>query len=61
VRDRIAPRLEKIIESRGYLVLNWGDAGWVYFFTKSPAVRPDEELAGWVPERPDAVRLGTPR
>jgi hypothetical protein len=20
-----------------------------------------EELAGWVPERPDAVRLGTPR
>src|SRR5579862_1420336 len=42
VRDRIAPRLEKIIESRGYLVLNWGDAGWVYFFTKSPAVRPDE-------------------
>jgi NADH-quinone oxidoreductase subunit B len=26
-----------------------------------PAVRRDEELAGWVPERPDAVRLGTPR
>jgi NADH-quinone oxidoreductase subunit B len=25
------------------------------------AVRRDEELAGWVPERPDAVRLGTPR
>jgi TRAP-type C4-dicarboxylate transport system substrate-binding protein len=29
VRDRIAPRLEKMIAARGYLVLNWGDAGWV--------------------------------
>jgi TRAP-type C4-dicarboxylate transport system substrate-binding protein len=42
VRDRIAPRLEKIIEARGFLVLNWGDAGWVYFFTKTSAVHPDE-------------------
>ncbi|HLY19569.1 MAG TPA: TRAP transporter substrate-binding protein DctP [Bryobacteraceae bacterium] len=42
VRDRIAPRLEKIIEARGFLVLNWGDAGWVYFFTKTPAVRLDD-------------------
>jgi TRAP-type C4-dicarboxylate transport system substrate-binding protein len=38
VRDRMAPKLEKIIEARGYLVLNWGDAGWVYFFTKTPVM-----------------------
>ncbi|MFN7997789.1 MAG: TRAP transporter substrate-binding protein DctP [Bryobacteraceae bacterium] len=39
VRDRVAPRLEKMIEARGYLVLNWGDAGWVHFFTTRPASR----------------------
>lgn len=42
VRDRISPRLEKGLEQRGYIVLNWGDAGWVHFFTKRPVMRPDE-------------------
>jgi len=36
VRDRIAPRLEKRILDKGYLVLNWGDAGWVQFFSTKP-------------------------
>jgi TRAP-type C4-dicarboxylate transport system substrate-binding protein len=39
VRDRIAPRLETMIEKRGFLVLNWGDVGWVHFFTSVPALR----------------------
>jgi TRAP-type C4-dicarboxylate transport system substrate-binding protein len=39
VRDRMAPRLEKMFEAKGYVVLNWGDAGWVHFFTKTPAAR----------------------
>jgi TRAP-type C4-dicarboxylate transport system substrate-binding protein len=39
VRDRIAPKLEKRIEARGFLVLNWGDAGWVHFFSTKPAAR----------------------
>lgn len=42
VRDRIAPRLEKALAARGYIVLNWADAGWVHFFTRSPAMTPDE-------------------
>jgi TRAP-type transport system periplasmic protein len=42
VRDRIAPRLEKMIEARGYLVLNWGDAGWVQFFSTKPVRRVDD-------------------
>jgi TRAP-type transport system periplasmic protein len=42
VRDRIADRLEKGLAQRGFLVLNWGDAGWIHFFTKQPASRPDE-------------------
>ena len=42
IRDRIAPRLEKLLEEKGYLVLNWGDAGWVHFFTKRPATKLDD-------------------
>ena len=42
VRDHIAPRLEKGLLDRGFVVLNWGDAGWVHFFTKQPAMHPDE-------------------
>ena len=42
VRDRVAPRLEKMLRDRGFVVLNWGDVGWVHFFTKRPASTPDD-------------------
>jgi TRAP-type C4-dicarboxylate transport system substrate-binding protein len=42
VRDHVAPELEKRIEARNFKVLNWSDAGWVYFFTKKPARTPDD-------------------
>jgi|HubBroStandDraft_1064217.scaffolds.fasta_scaffold13924_2 TRAP-type C4-dicarboxylate transport system substrate-binding protein len=42
VRERVAPRLEKMMEARGYLVLNWGDVGWVHFFTTRPVTRLSE-------------------
>jgi len=42
VRDHIADRLEKGLAQHGFVVLNWGDAGWVHFFTKQPAVHPDD-------------------
>jgi len=42
VRDRISERLEKGLAQRGFVVLNWGDAGWVHFFTKQPALHPDD-------------------
>jgi TRAP-type C4-dicarboxylate transport system substrate-binding protein len=42
VRDRVSARLEKGLAQRGFIVLNWGDAGWVHFFTKQPAVHPDD-------------------
>src|SRR5579863_9715565 len=42
VRDHISDRLEKGLAQRGFIVLNWGDAGWVHFFTKQPAVHPDD-------------------
>jgi TRAP-type transport system periplasmic protein len=42
VRDHIADRLEKGLAQRGFIVLNWGDAGWIHFFTKQPASTPDQ-------------------
>ena len=42
VRDHISARLEKGLRDRGFIVLNWGDAGWVHFFTKDPAMYPDD-------------------
>lgn len=40
VRSVMAPRLESLLAERGFVVLSWGDAGWVRFFvpTKSAAV-----------------------
>jgi len=42
VRDHISDRLEKGLAQHGFIVLNWGDAGWVHFFTKQPAMHPDD-------------------
>jgi TRAP-type C4-dicarboxylate transport system substrate-binding protein len=36
VRARLEPKLEKIFAAKGYVVLFWGDAGWVRFFSKKP-------------------------
>jgi TRAP-type C4-dicarboxylate transport system substrate-binding protein len=42
VREHISDRLEKGLAQHGFIVLNWGDAGWVHFFTKQPATSPDD-------------------
>ena len=42
VLERLRPRLEGALESKGYVVLNWADGGWVHFFTKRPVTRPDD-------------------
>ena len=39
VRERIAPQFEAILLKKGFVVLNWGEAGWVHFFGKRPVVR----------------------
>jgi TRAP-type C4-dicarboxylate transport system substrate-binding protein len=40
VRDRIGPRLEAMIEKKGFIVLQWSDVGWVHFFSKTPVRTP---------------------
>jgi TRAP-type C4-dicarboxylate transport system substrate-binding protein len=42
VRDRLRQKLERRLEAKGFVVLNWGDAGWVRFFAKKPFRRPDD-------------------
>jgi TRAP-type C4-dicarboxylate transport system substrate-binding protein len=41
-RSKLSPKLEKILEKKGFIVLNWGDAGWVHFFAKDPFTHPSE-------------------
>lgn len=40
VREQIRPVLERRLEEKGFVVLNWGDAGWVMFFAKQPFSTP---------------------
>jgi TRAP-type C4-dicarboxylate transport system substrate-binding protein len=42
VQAGIAGELENALKKKGIIVLNWGDAGWVRFFAKSPVQRPDD-------------------
>jgi TRAP-type C4-dicarboxylate transport system substrate-binding protein len=36
VLDRMQPALSQRLEAKGFILLNWGHAGWVHFFTKRP-------------------------
>lgn len=42
VREKMRPAMEKRFLERGFVVLGWGDAGWVRFFSKEAALRPDD-------------------
>ncbi|WP_133718412.1 TRAP transporter substrate-binding protein [Methylocaldum gracile] len=42
VREKLRPELEQAFLKKGYVALGWGDAGWVRFFSKEPASRPDD-------------------
>ena len=42
VRDRIALQLEPILAAKKFVVLTWGEVGWVHFFTKQPVKTPDD-------------------
>jgi TRAP-type C4-dicarboxylate transport system substrate-binding protein len=39
---RLRPLLEQRIAERGFVVLYWGEAGWIRFFSKKPATRPND-------------------
>jgi TRAP-type C4-dicarboxylate transport system substrate-binding protein len=39
VRERLAPELEERLRKAGYVVMFWGDGGWVRFFSRKPIER----------------------
>lgn len=40
VRVKLQPALEKRMLDKGFVVLFWGDVGWIRFFSKEPASTP---------------------
>lgn len=42
VRDRMRKHLEARFAASGFVILNWGDAGWVTFFGKRPILVPED-------------------
>ena len=42
VGDKLQPALEKKLEAKGFVVLFWGDAGWVRYFSNKPVRTPDD-------------------
>jgi len=56
VRDKLRPVLDKRFFDKGFVVLCWGDAGWVRFFSKGPALRPDDyrrlKIFAWAGDAP---------
>jgi TRAP-type C4-dicarboxylate transport system substrate-binding protein len=59
---RLRPLLEQRIAARGYVVLYWGEAGWVRFFSRTAAVRPADfqrlKIFSWsgTPEQVELMR-----
>lgn len=42
VRSKLQTDLEHRLEERGFVVLFWADAGWVYIFSRQPYTKPSE-------------------
>ena len=63
VRERLRPAIEKRFLEKGFVVLYWGDAGWVRFFSKEPIVHPAElrrtKLFAWAGDSAQADVMKT--
>ena len=42
VNDKLRPKLEERILKKGFVVLFWGDTGWIRYFSKQPLIQPEE-------------------
>ena len=42
VRERLRPELEQRLRAKGFVVLFWGEGGFVQFFSKAPHTMPDQ-------------------
>ena len=44
VREKMRATMERKFFDKGFVVLAWGDSGWVRFFSKEPAFKPTDYL-----------------
>jgi TRAP-type C4-dicarboxylate transport system substrate-binding protein len=42
VLEKMRPHIEASMAAKGFVVLNWVDAGWLHFFSKKPVATPDD-------------------
>jgi len=42
IRGKMAAEMEQRLEQKGFVVLFWGDAGWVHIFSRQVILRPDD-------------------
>jgi len=45
VRTKLQSDMEARLEQKGFVVLFWADAGWVYVFSRNPYTRPGEFIS----------------
>jgi TRAP-type C4-dicarboxylate transport system substrate-binding protein len=45
VHEKLRPKLEASMAEKGFVVLNWADAGWGHFFSVKPVKTPDDMRA----------------
>jgi TRAP-type C4-dicarboxylate transport system substrate-binding protein len=48
VREQLRPVIEEKLRAKGFVILFWGEGGWVQFFTKVPISTPEEFRKGKV-------------
>jgi TRAP-type C4-dicarboxylate transport system substrate-binding protein len=74
VLEKMKPEFEALLLKKDFVVLNWGDAGWVHFFAKMPLVKfedlkgaklmvwsaSDGEMQGWKDTGASPVALPVP-
>lgn len=46
VREKLRPELEARLAAKGFIVLIWGDGGWVQFFSKERMLHPEDFKRG---------------
>ena len=57
--EKVGPEIEAKLEEKGFKLLNWSRAGWVYFFSKEPVFMP-EDLMRHPSYVPDVTRMVSP-
>ena len=63
VREKLRPELEQRLRAKGFVVLFWGEGGWVQFFSKTPMMTPEQyrssRIFAWAGDNPQVELMKT--